>query len=125
MGRVGYKICTKKSTGGPTEEKEVRNVFFFEKRHTSIIKLVELTQDHLSKFSRHIYRTCCVACRINIHVTSSANQNVFFFFCAIVKWLKFFRYTLKCCPSYSCCNVFPNVFFFGFCIFKHYTIKLF
>lgn len=48
------KSVPKKSTGGPTEEKEVRNVFL-EKRHTSIEKLVELTQDHLSKFSRHIY----------------------------------------------------------------------
>lgn len=39
---------------GPHEVKEVRNVLL-EKRHTSIEKLVELTQDHLSNFSRHIY----------------------------------------------------------------------
>lgn len=54
MGRMGYKICTKKVTVGRTEEKEVRKAFL-EKRHTSIEKLVELTQDNLSNFSRHIY----------------------------------------------------------------------
>lgn len=48
------KSVPKKGTDGSTEEKEVRNVFL-EKRHTSIEKLVELTQDHLSNFSRHIY----------------------------------------------------------------------
>lgn len=48
------KSVPKKVTVGPTEEKEVRKAFL-EKRHTSIEKLVELTQDHLSNFSRHIY----------------------------------------------------------------------
>ena len=32
----------------------MKNVFL-EKRHTSIDKLLNLTQDHLSTFSRHIY----------------------------------------------------------------------
>lgn len=45
---------TKKCKDGSTEVKEVRNAFL-EKRHTSIEKLVDLTQDHLSNFSRHIY----------------------------------------------------------------------
>lgn len=45
---------TKQYKDGSAEAKDVRNVFL-EKRHTSIEKLVELTQDHLPNFSRHIY----------------------------------------------------------------------
>ena len=45
---------TKKCKDGSTEEKQGRNAFL-EKRHTSIEKLVELTHDHLSNFSRHIF----------------------------------------------------------------------
>ncbi|XP_069394767.1 male determiner protein Mdmd(III)-like [Paralichthys olivaceus] len=44
----------KRCKDGSTEEKEVRNVLL-DKRHTSIEKLVELTQDHLPNFSRHIF----------------------------------------------------------------------
>ncbi|KAI4794321.1 hypothetical protein KUCAC02_032138, partial [Chaenocephalus aceratus] len=44
----------KKSKDGSTQERAVRKVFL-EKRHTSIDKLVELTQDHLSNLSRNIY----------------------------------------------------------------------
>ena len=44
----------KKCKDGSTEEKEVKNVLL-EKRHTSIEKLVELTQDHLPNLSRHIF----------------------------------------------------------------------
>lgn len=45
---------TKKCKDGSIEKKEVRNVFL-EKVHTSIEKLVDLTQNHLSNFSRYIY----------------------------------------------------------------------
>lgn len=44
---------TKKYKNGSTEVKDIRNVL--EKRLTSTEKLVELTQDHLPNFSRHIY----------------------------------------------------------------------
>ncbi|KAI4829768.1 hypothetical protein KUCAC02_001438 [Chaenocephalus aceratus] len=44
-------LVAQKSKDGSTQEREVRKVFP-EKRHTSI---VELTQDHLSNFSLHIY----------------------------------------------------------------------
>jgi len=48
------KFVPRRGAYGSTEEKDVRNVFL-EKRNTSFEKLVELTQDHLSNFSRHIY----------------------------------------------------------------------